>query len=62
VIRAVITIIKITRMDLSWVIFTIIIHLGINPKNGGRPPSDNRAVKIASFVMGSILLLNTWLR
>jgi len=26
--------------------FSIVIHFGKNPKNGGRPPKDNRGIEI----------------
>ena len=35
--------------------FSIIVHLGLNPNGGGRPPIDNRMMKIR-VVMIDILL------
>ena len=37
------------------VIFSIIVHLSLNPNSGGRPPIDNRIMRIR-FVMIGILL------
>ena len=31
---------------LVVVIFSIIVHLGLNPNSGGRPPIDNRKMRI----------------
>lgn len=39
---------------LFLVSFWIIIHLGINPVNGGRPPSDSR-IRSVKTVIGGIL-------
>lgn len=42
--------------------FSIIIHLGKNPKNGGSPPKDRKLIKKQNFMVGDWLLnKNIWL-
>lgn len=38
----------------SW----MIIHLGIKPERGGRPPSDSMVIKISEAISGS--LFHVW--
>lgn len=38
----------------SW----MIIHLGVNPDNGGRPPSDSISIRISDVTSGS--LFHVW--
>lgn len=38
----------------SW----IIIHFGIKPVSGGRPPKDNRVISIAEIISG--VLFHIW--
>lgn len=47
--------------DICSAVFIMMIHLGKNPKNGGRPSKDKRLVKIANFVVTMILLEKVWL-
>ena len=35
--------------------FSIIIHLGLNPNSGGRPPIDNRMMRIRVVMIGILL-------
>ena len=35
-----------TTLFLVVVIFSIIVHLGLNPNSAGRPPIDNRCMRI----------------
>ena len=35
-----------TTLFLVAVIFSIIVHLGLNPNSAGRPPIDNRCMRI----------------
>ena len=37
---------------LVVVIFSIIVHLGLNPNSGGRPPIDNRKMRIRVVIIG----------
>ena len=32
----------------------MIIHLGMNPERGGRPPSDRMIVRISEVISGSL--------
>jgi hypothetical protein len=36
--------------------FSIIIHLGKNPKNGGNPPKDKKLIKKQNFKIEELLL------
>jgi hypothetical protein len=41
---------------------SIIIHLGIKPKNGGRPPNDKSKINIEIFInLLELNILNVWL-
>lgn len=40
----------------------IIIHLGKNPKNGGKPPKESKFKKINNFVILLKLLKNNWFK
>jgi hypothetical protein len=54
VIKVVITI-KVTKKILpKFTMLWITIHLGINPKNGGNPPKDNKVTKKANLLTGLI--------
>lgn len=44
------TIKKIKTIYLNEIINSIIIHLGKNPKKGGRPPKDNKGIIITNFI------------
>lgn len=33
----------------------IMIHFGVNPVSGGRPPSDNNTVRVISVMRGDLL-------
>ena len=35
--------------------FSIIIHLGLNPNSGGRPPIDNRMMRIRVVMIDIVL-------
>ena len=37
------------------VIFSIIVHLSLNPNSGGRPPIDNRIMRIRVVMIGILL-------
>lgn len=34
--------------------FSIIIHLGKNPRNGGRPPNESRLIIKQNFIKGKL--------
>lgn len=41
---------------------SMIIHLGKNPKNGGKPPKDNNKINIEAFInLFKLNILNVWL-
>ncbi|CAM9188270.1 unnamed protein product [Rangifer tarandus platyrhynchus] len=44
-----------TMLFLVVVIFSIIIHLGLNPNSGGRLPIDNRMMRIRVVMIGILL-------
>lgn len=55
-ISAVITIkVKMNRF-LVLIMFSMIIHLGKNPKKGGSPPNDIKFIKKQNFMIGMELL------
>lgn len=44
------------------IINSIIIHFGINPKNGGRPPKDSNKINNEIFInLLELNILNVWL-
>lgn len=53
--------INVYKYILFCIIKLITIHFGKNPKNGGKPPRDNRFKKIDSLIIVFILLKNNWL-
>jgi hypothetical protein len=62
VISDVITIIVATGAILFIIIAWIAIHLGRNPRNGGKPPSDSSDVNIMNFVsVASLFVIRIWL-
>lgn len=46
---------------LWWHEFWIIIHLGKNPRNGGKPPSDIRLIARKNLIVGDVHLKEIWL-
>lgn len=55
--------IKINQYNLEKINNSITIHLGKNPKNGGRPPKERRGSVINSFINLFIVVReNIWLR
>ena len=45
-----IAMVTISFLVSSW----MIIHLGMKPERGGRPPSDNMVIKISEAISGSL--------
>ena len=44
-----------TMLFLVVVIFSIIVHLGVNPNSGGRPPIDNTMMRLRVVMIGILL-------
>lgn len=58
-----ITVIIIINIDIKFLIDWITIHLGKNPKKGGRPPKDKSEINILNFIKGKLLKNeNIWLK
>lgn len=51
------------KIEFILLIDWITIHLGRNPKNGGRPPNDNKEINILYFINGlSLKNENIWFK
>lgn len=56
------TINEIIKFISFIIICWIIIHFGKNPRNGGKPPNDNKVVNIKNFIVDiSLPIKNVWL-
>lgn len=54
---------NISKNKFSKIIISIEIHLGKNPRKGGKPPKDNKGIEIINFcILDFKERENIWLR